>query len=403
MPLIEELRTQEFQAYFRGNLPVNSLTSLTIEQTQNILSKVASQTGKTPAIIYAVSQPNQLELILITPKGPPILKTVTAADHQTLIQKVARFLTQITSPSQRRTKSYLPLAEQLYQWLIAPLEDSLKAQNIDTIAFSLDSGLRSLPIAALYDGKQFLVEKYNLGLIPSLNLVDTRYQDLRKSQILAMGASKFTLQNPLPAVPIELSTITKERQGKSFLNEGFTLANLKLQRAKEPFGIIHLATHAEFRPGSANHSYIQLWDTQLQLDQLRQLGWNNPAVDLLVLSACRTALGDEEAELGFGGLAVAAGVKSALGSLWYVSDEGTLALMSEFYQQLRQAPIKAQALREAQISMLKGEVRLEGGKLRLAGESSVEVSLPPELLLKKNQTLDHPYFWAGFTLIGSPW
>ncbi|MFB8788770.1 MAG: CHAT domain-containing protein [Potamolinea sp.] len=105
-----------------------------------------------------------------------------------------------------------------------------------------------------------------------------------------------------------------------------------------------------------------MWDTQLRLDQVRQLGWNNPAVDLLVLSACRTALGDEKAELGFGGLAVSSGVKSALASLWYVSDQGTLALMTEFYQQLKTAPIKAEALRQAQISMIKKQVRIENGK-----------------------------------------
>ena len=141
-------------------------------------------------------------------------------------------------------------------------------------------------------------------------------------------------------------------------------------------------------------------DTKLHLDQLRQLGWNNPPVELLVLSACRTALGDEQAELGFAGLSVLAGVKSSLASLWYVSDQGTLGLMTEFYQQLNSAPINAEALRQTQLALLKGQVRLEGGKLRTPG---IEVPLPPELALLGNQTLEHPYYWAAFTMIGNPW
>jgi CHAT domain-containing protein len=208
----------------------------------------------------------------------------------------------------------------------------------------------------------------------------------------------------LPAVPLELSIITNElNSNKSFLNDAFTLNNLKSQRAQQPFGIIHLATHGQFKPGSPDNSYIQLWDSKLRLDQLRQMGWNNPPVGLLVLSACRTALGDEKAELGFGGLAVAAGVKTALGSLWYVSDQGTLGLMSEFYGQLKTAPIKAEALRQAQIALITGKVRIEEGKLHSSVSQSKGIPLPPELGKVENQNLSHPYYWAAFTLIGSPW
>ncbi|MFE1746789.1 CHAT domain-containing protein [Coleofasciculus sp. H7-2] len=142
----------------------------------------------------------------------------------------------------------------------------------------------SLPIAALHDGQQFLVEKYSIGLMPSLSLTDTRYANIKNAKVLAMGADHFTnkTQNPLPAVPVELSMITSKLwQGKSFLNEAFTLKNLKAQRTSTPYEIIHLATHAEFKSGALGNSYIQLWDTQLRLDQVRQLGWNKPAVELL--------------------------------------------------------------------------------------------------------------------------
>ncbi len=368
---------------------------------QNRLSETAAQTGTKPAILYTFARAEQLDLVLVPPSGIPIHKSVPTAQREVLLQTVKQFRQEITDQSKRNTTSYLASSQKLYQWMIAPLEQELLAAGINTIVFSMDNGLRSLPVAALHDGKQFLVEKYSLGLIPSVNLTDTRYQSLKDAQVLAMGASTFASQNPLPAVPVELETITpKLWRGKSFLNEGFTLDNLKSQRSQQPFGIIHLATHGEFKPGAPSNSYIQLFDTQLKLNQLRQLGWNNPPVELLVLSACRTAVGDEEAELGFAGLAVQAGVKSAVASLWYVSDEGTLGLMTEFYRQLKVAPIKAQALRDAQLAMIKGQVRLSRGHLHESGE---KLPLPPELAKLGDKSLEHPYYWAAFTMIGSPW
>jgi CHAT domain-containing protein len=392
------LFTQELGAYI--NQPVSQELQ-SFAAIQNRLSGIAAQTGTKPAILYTFARPEQLDLVLVTPSGIPIHKSVPTAKREVLLQTVKQFRKEITDPAKRRTNSYLASSQKFYQWMIAPLEQELQAAGINTIVFSMDNGLRSLPVAALHDGKQFLVQKYSLALIPSVNLTDTRYQSIKEAQVLAMGASKFADQNPLPAVPVELETITpKLWRGKSFLNEAFTLDNLKSQRAKEPFGIIHLATHGEFNPGAPSNSYIQLFDTQLKLNQLRQLGWNNPPVELLVLSACRTAVGDEDAELGFAGLAVQAGVKSALASLWYVSDEGTLALMTQFYQQLKVAPIKAQALRDAQLAMILGQVRIVGGQLQESGE---KLPLPPELVNLGDRSLEHPYYWAAFTMIGSPW
>jgi CHAT domain-containing protein len=339
-------------------------------------------------------------MVLVTAEGEPVRRWVVGATRGKVMKVVHKFQSEVTNAQSGR--DYQAPGKQLYQWLIAPLEADLKAQGIQNLSFIMDSGLRSLPIAALYDGQQFLIEKYSLGLMPSLSLTDTRYQSVKNLEVLAMGAAKFREKKPLPAVPVELSVITPSLwQGKSFLNDGFTMANLKSQRQERPFGLIHLATHATFRPGAPGNSYIELWDSKLRLDQLRQLGWgNNPAVELLVLSACKTALGDQEAELGFAGLAVEAGVKSAIASLWSVSDEGTLALMTELYQQLKAAPIKAEALRQAQIAMLKGQVSLRGNQLVTPNDT---VSLPPELANMGIKNLSHPYFWAGFTLIGSPW
>jgi len=423
----EEVFTREFEGYLGLNgTPLKTLTDI-----RNTVSKIEEATGVKPAVIYAVFVPptlgadavgiaelssrsaqgptirpgkrlpqdtDELELVMVTAKGEPIRKRVGATRSQVL--KVAKeFRSEVSKITSRG--SYLAPAQQMYQWLVAPLSEDLKAQGIQNLAFIMDVGLRSVPLAALHDGQGFLVEKYSVGLMPSLSLTDTRYVDVRNTSVLAVGASKFPDQSSLPAVPVELSMITQGLwSGKSLLNEALTLDNLKSQRRQRPFGIVHLATHAIFKPGEPGNSYIQLWDTQLRLDDLRQLGWNNPPVELLVLSACKTAQGNEEVELGFAGLSVQAGVKSALASLWYVSDEGTLGLMTDFYQQLKKAPIKAEALRRAQVAMLKGQVKLEGGQLYTPSKN---VQLPPELARLGNQTLSHPKFWSAFTIIGNPW
>jgi filamentous hemagglutinin family protein len=341
---------------------------------------------------------DRLELVLITPEGKPIRHSVNATRAQ-VTELANDFLSNVTNV--RNTKGYLIPAQKMYQLILAPLEEDLQRQGIQNLVYIMDSKLRSIPLAALHDGKGFAIERYSFGLMPSLALTNTRYQDVTKLKVLAMGADTFTEQKPLPAVPVELSTIANKLwPGKFFLNQDFTVKNLKAVRSEQPYGIIHLATHAEFLPGKPSNSYIQLWDTKLHLDQLPLLGLNKPTVELLVLSACRTALGDEGAELGFAGLAVQAGVKSALGSLWYVSDDGTFGLMTEFYEQLKESPIKAEALRLAQLAMIRGEVRLEGGKLVTTNGS---FALPSNLEPLRDRNLSHPYYWSSFTMIGNPW
>ena len=398
----DQIQGREFERYFGGNLDQKSVTQQSIRDT---LSSVNRLTGVKPAIVYVWAKEKHLELVLLLPDGKSVFKSV-AASRETVLQVAKEFTNAIRTPRRLNAADYQDSAKELYQWLIAPLQPELDANKIDTLVFSMDAGLRTLPLAALFDGKKFLVEKYSLGLIPSLSLTDTRYADVKGSEVLAMGASNFPAkydQNPLPAVPLEISTIVgKIWPGSSFLNEAFTLANLKDKRNQPQYKIIHLATHGDFQPGGAENSYIQFWDTKLRLNQLDQLKLSNPQVELLVLSACTTAVGDEQAELGFAGLAVHAGVKSALASLWYVSDAGTLGLMTEFYQQLRTAPIKAEALRQAQLAMLRGEVRLQDGYLVRSGNNQA-LPLPAELAARGDRNLSHPYYWAAFTMIGSPW
>ncbi|NEQ66021.1 MAG: CHAT domain-containing protein, partial [Symploca sp. SIO2D2] len=292
----EERFTLQFQEYLE--LPTDiPLTTLT--QTRELLLNIEKETGVKAALIYVAFVPqtitpgapsqnyqDQLELILVTAEEPVIRHRVEGTTRRQVLSVAREFRLEVTNS---QSQNYQMSANQLYDWVITPLEAELQARGINNLVFLLDNGLRSIPIAAFHNGQEFLIEKYSIGLMPSISLSDTRYQDVENLQVLAMGAAKFTNRKSLPAVPIELSLITSSLwQGKSFLNKEFTLENLNSQRLQQPFGIIHLATHADFQPGKLTNSYIQLWDTKLRLNQLSQLGWNNPPVELLVLSACRT-------------------------------------------------------------------------------------------------------------------
>lgn len=395
---LEQARLKEFADYFGQDFSQYSISLASIEQT---LAEIERQTGNRSAVVYAVTQPDGVKLVLFTAAAEPVTKVIPVNRDQ-LLGVTNELRVQLTDAFRRRGNGYLKPAQQLYQWLIAPIASELEAAEIDTLLFSMDAGLRTIPMPVLHDGEQFLIENYSLSIIPTFSLMNSNYQPMTNPQILAMGASEFTELNPLPAVPVELSTIAQEVGGQVFLNQEFTLENLIQERQRYPYEIIHLGTHADFKSGGPSNSYVQLWNDKLTLAQMQQMNWDNPPVELLVLSACRTAVGDNQAELGFAGLAVTSGVKTALGSIWQVSDQGTLALMTELYNQLGQTQIKAEALREAQLSMLRGNVVIEGGQLRGSGTRG-GVSLPPQLAELGQVDLSHPYYWSGFMMIGSPW
>ncbi len=398
-----------------------------VKEISQRLGDLWEQTGKKAAFINVSLQKKQIESFTVLPSVPPSLASTNISKNQlvqptdivlrhtnkniqrkTLLATAKEFRQEISNPRKIRQDNYLASARQLYQLLIEPIEAELEANNIDILVFAMDSGLRLLPLAALHDGSQFLIEKYAVATVPSFGLTDTRYVNLSESYILAMGASKFKGESAnLPTMPLELRSITHNAsRGEIYLNEDFTVANFKAQNLRnQPFPIIHLGTHAEFNSGKFDDSYIQFYDEKLQLSALRQisdeLGWStnpNPPVELLVLSACKTALGDEAAELGFAGLALQTGVKSALASLWYVSDLGTLALMGEFYDRLDDTLIKAEALRQTQLRMLTGQVRVEDRKIKL---SNGEYLTLPANFPQGSFAFSHPYFWSSFTLIGN--
>jgi CHAT domain-containing protein len=387
----------QYEAYYEGKL---STTFLELTEIQAQLARVDRLTKTKSALLYAVPRPDGLNLLLVTATGTPVHKKVLEANAKT-IPDATKALRNNVSQAQTTSAEYLPPAQKLDQWLIQPVTAELKAQKIDTILFCLGTNLRGLPLAALHDGKQFLAERFNLGIIPAFNLVDTRSQPLSGSSLLAMGASTFADNDNLPAVPLELATITDQKSwpGTVLLNEAFTLEKFKQARLRKPYGIVHLATHADISAKSVKDSYIQFWDRRLQLNQIREMQLDQPAVKLLVLSACKTALGTPNAELGFAGLAMQSGARSVLASLWAVNDRGTLVMMSEFYQRLKTTPLKSKALRRTQIAMLKGDLN-KAGNLLMRGAAVNDSGMRP---VSKDQDLSHPYYWAAFTMIGNPW
>lgn len=373
--------------------------SLNPDQISQKLAQLNEQTGKRTAVVWMTSQVDGLRLFVVMPNRQPVGTRVVAANRSALSDAIQDFQYQVSTPQSTST-SYLKSAQKLYQWMIAPIEYHLLREDIDTLILCVGPGLRSLPFAALHDGEQFLVEKYELTRIPGFNLTQWHVADLNQADVLAMGASEFEQAEPLPGVPMEISRIlSMPWKGVAVLNQDFTLANFKRMREQRDFKIIHLATHAQFNPGSPSNSYIQFRDDQLNLAEMGALSWEDPAVELLTLSACTTALGNVKAELGFVGLAIQSGVTSALGSLWQVSDLGTLALMNEFYWQLKANPLKAEALSQAQIAMIQGEVTLQQGTLQTPRN---KITLTPELANLEQMDFSHPYYWASFSLIGNP-
>ena len=422
-----------FGAEFANYLGVQAANTLrSAADVQTLLQNIYKQTGRKTAIVYWVLDQINLSIVMLTPGIPQgiaqnqgvvvasvdlatglvqqpktaslIYRGVPSARRDEVLRVISRFRNQLSDRRLVGRKEYLQDAQTLYRWLIEPIEPELQAQGIDTLLVVPDRGIRLLPLAALHDGKQFLIEKYNLAITPSINLISTQYRPLQGAQVLAMGASTFTNESPLPSVPTELKTITSVWPGRYFLNQDFTPERLIQERKSGQFRMVHLATHATFKPGDLRDSYIVFGNNQnLPVTQLPQLSLQG--VELLTLAACRTLIGDiidPTVEFGFAGLAVKTGVQTAVASLWNVDDTSTLALMAEFYTNLQSTPIKAEALRQAQLALLRGQTKVEGGQLRLVTQRQ-SIPLPPELAQVKGLDFAHPYFWSGFSMIGSPW
>lgn len=329
-----------------------------------------------PNVIVEPKPNAPLELVLVTSQGKMIYKRVANTSREQVLALAESFRDSVASP---RAGVFRPedlaKSQQLYQLLIKPLQKTLDEQNINNLVFVMDKSLQSLPLAALHDGESFIVEKYSVGLVPSLSLTDTNYTDVREAPVLAMGTEKFDHHRDLPYVPKLIEHLVNTWSAKALENEDFTIANLQDEINHKSFNILHLGTHGKFR-SDANDSYIQFGKKRLGLGNFETLGLEQPPVNLLVLSACDTALGNQQYELGFAGFAYQSKVQSVLASLLAVPQNGTFKLLKSFYDHLKLVPRKAEALRLAQVEMLQDN---------------------------SNKTLSHPYYWAWFTIVGNPW
>ena len=294
---MEESFEQEFEDFFEEDMAEVSQDPAEIAQT---LARISKESGTNPGVLWVVPREDHLHLVLILPGGTPIVRDLYDVPQAKLLSTVAAFQKQINDPKRQWNTE---IAQQLHQWLLGPFEQKyLQAADIDTLLFCLGNGVRGLPLAALHDGERYLVEKYSSSKIPAFNLIQTDYKRHKPGKILAAGASSF-FGNGSFAISALRSYHHHETscapigfgqgnwQGQSLLNRNFTLENFKSQLDDQTYNIVHLATHAEFKPGRPQQSFIQFRDTRLTLDQMGTLNWSNPSLDLLVLSACKNSAG----------------------------------------------------------------------------------------------------------------
>ena len=223
--------------------------------------------------------------------------------------------------------------------------------------------------------------------------------------MLALGASEFEGLAPLPLVPQELDQISVPTRKDAFLNKEFTPARL-LDLAGDPdYNQLHVATHAEFKPGGPAASQLYSGVGPMTMQQLTALRQSRKGVplDLVVFSACRTALGDADAELGFSGLALQAGAKSAVGTLWYVDDVVTSAYFVQMYRYLDQGIPKAEAMQMTRQAFIRGLVRTQGDQVMGDGPEPLLTDLTTSQRRRLINGAVNPFFWAGIELMGTPW
>ena len=325
----------------------------------------------TAAIIYTIILGDRLEVVAALP-GKPLRHYSSELPPSEIELVIASANSQLSQP--RRLN--LELFQQAYDWLIRPLEEELKNSKIKTLVFVPDGILRNLPPATLHDGKQYLIEKYSVAIAPSLQLTELQATDKDRQDILLAGLSEPRQGfSSLPGVKQEIEQIRPLFASDVLLNNSFTELNFNRSTSQTPFRVVHLATHGQFS-SKAKDTFVLTWDNRINIDELSRLLRGDSKqlrpIELLVLSACETATGDRFATLGLAGIAVRTGARSTVASLWAVSDLATVALMTNFYQEL--APgntTKAEALRQAQISTL------------------------------NNELFAHPFFWSAFVLVGN--
>jgi len=345
-----------------------------------------------------------LDLILLSRRGEPVGKRVELS-RERFGEQLRALYRQLARLEPLQVESPDSPSRQIHRAMIEPIAAELQAKGITTLVIVADRGLQGLPFAALHDGTSYFGDRYGFSITPSLNLTSFGPPRQTRGRVLAAGAAAFEGLGPLPLVPEELAGIPEGVGVDRFLNKSFS-PEVLLSRAADPrYERLHVATHAEFLPGGPSQARIYTGTGSVSLQEfanLRQQRSGSP-LELFVLSACRTALGDSDSELGFAGLALQAGSRSAIGTLWYVDDVATSAYFLQLYRFLDQGMQKADALRATRQAMSTGKVRLEGDKVIGSDSVPLLTELSPSQRRRIAAGVTHPYFWAGVQLIGTPW
>jgi CHAT domain-containing protein len=358
---LEVLKVLELREYFRDDC-IDA--ARLVEKKLDVVSEKA-------VVVYPVLFPDRVEL-LVSFAGRLKRFTLTVGIDE--LTKEARELRR--KLVKRTTWEFLPHAQKLYDWIIRPLENDLNAMKLDTLVFVPDGPLRTIPMAALHDGNQFLINRYPIAITPSLNLTDPRPLKREGAKVLLLGLTQAVQGfSGLPYVADELKSIRELYGGELLLNDEFRLARVEDELKKEPFSIVHIASHGQFG-ADVGDTFILSFNEKFTMDRLAQyvglFKFREEPLDMLALSACETAAGDDRAALGLAGVAVRAGARSALATLWHINDPASYELVVEFYRQLRNPSIsRAAALRAAQLKLL------------------------------NDLRYDHPGYWAPFLLINN--
>jgi CHAT domain-containing protein len=356
---IERLKVAEVQDYFDDQCVLQTEEEKSLDELD-------------AAVIYPILLPDRLEL-LISHQGH-IEQFTVDVERAVLTEVVRRYREGLERRTQRR---YRAPAKQLYEWLVAPAQAFLEGRGVRTLVFVPDGPLRTVPMAALYDGERFLVESFAISTTLGLTLTSPQSLARDDMRVLANGLTEAVQgYRGLPSVADELENISALYDTEQFRDEDFQLNSLSRAMSEGDFSIVHIATHGEFK-SDHRESFLLTYDDRMTLDMLeqtvglRRLIQEGP-VELLVLSACKTAAGDDRAALGLAGVALKAGARSALATLWFVNDESSSRLVSRFYEELRSPTVsKAEALRTAQLELI--------GDRRYA----------------------HPALWSAFLLLGN--
>ncbi len=327
------------------------------------------------AVIYSAVLSDRLAVILSVPNTP--LRYHATVLPQAEVETTADQFLQSLNPA-FSDRDRFQVSQKLFDWILRPTETFLAERQIKNLVFVLDSSLRNLPMAALHDGKQYAVEKYSMALTPGLQILGSQALDRRQLKVWLGGLSEARQGfRELAGVKAEADQIARQIPTNLELNSNFTKSNLQKGLTTQDTPIVHLATHGQFS-SDPDATFILAWDDRITVPDfynfLRDRTDNRSRpLELLVLSACKTAEGDARATLGLAGLALRSGARSTIGSLWAVNDRSTSKLMSNFYDILIGQPTlsRAEALQKSQLTVL------------------------------KEPQYRHPYFWAAFVLVGS--